>query len=146
MFSSNSIQHLSYLLIFFSLPYLKGLPSCSAVKETTCHCRWLKRLRFDPWAERIPWRRKWQPTPVFLPGKSDGQRCLAGYTPGPQSVEYNWACICTMYEGIAILLKQQREATWQLKSACTGWFGFIHFPERIEAEGKKGICLKCYGL
>ena len=37
--------------------------------------------RFDPWVEKIPWRRKWQPTPVFLPGKSHGQRSLVGYTP-----------------------------------------------------------------
>ena len=32
----------------------------------------------DPWVEKIPWRRTWQPTPVFLPGKSHGQRSLAG--------------------------------------------------------------------
>ena len=35
-----------------------------------------KRCRFDPWVRKIPWRRKWQPTPVFLPGKS-----LVGYSP-----------------------------------------------------------------
>ena len=34
-----------------------------------------------PWVWKIPWRRKWQPTPVFLPGKSHGQRSLAGYSP-----------------------------------------------------------------
>ena len=39
------------------------------------------RRRFDPWVGKIPWRRKWQPTPVFLPGKSYGQRSLAGYSP-----------------------------------------------------------------
>ena len=38
-----------------------------------------KRPSFDPWVGKIPWRRKWQPTPVFLPGKSHGQRSLAGY-------------------------------------------------------------------
>ena len=35
----------------------------------------------DPWVGKIPWRRKWQPTPVFLPGESHGQRSLAGYSP-----------------------------------------------------------------
>ena len=35
---------------------------------------------FDPWVGKIPWRRIWQPTPVFLPGKSRGQRNVAGYT------------------------------------------------------------------
>ena len=34
---------------------------------------------FDPWVGKIPWRRKWQPTPVFLPGESHGQRSLVGY-------------------------------------------------------------------
>ena len=33
-----------------------------------------RRLEFDPWVGKIPWRRKWQPTPIFLPGKSQGQR------------------------------------------------------------------------
>ena len=36
---------------------------------------------FDPWVGKIPWRRKWQPTAVFLPGKSHGQRSLEGYSP-----------------------------------------------------------------
>ena len=51
-------------------------------------CWWLclqcKSSRFDPWVGKIPWRRKWQPTPVFLPRESHGQRNLAGYTP--------WGC------------------------------------------------------
>ena len=41
-----------------------------------------KRREFNPWIGKIPpWRRKWQPTPVFLPGESHGQRSLAGYSP-----------------------------------------------------------------
>ena len=39
------------------------------------------RYRFDRWVGMIPWRRKWQPTPVFSPGESYGQRRLAGYSP-----------------------------------------------------------------
>ena len=39
------------------------------------------RPRFDPWVGKIPWRRKWQPTPIFLPGKSHGRRSLVGYSP-----------------------------------------------------------------
>jgi len=38
-------------------------------------------LLFDPWVGKIPWRRIWQPTPVFLPGESHGQRSPAGYSP-----------------------------------------------------------------
>ena len=51
------------------------------VKEWACQCRRLKRCGFDPWVKKIPWRRKWQPTPVFLPGEFHGQRSLAGYSP-----------------------------------------------------------------
>ena len=44
-------------------------------------CRRPRRCRFDPWVGENPWRRKWQSTPVFLPGKFHGQRSLVGYTP-----------------------------------------------------------------
>ena len=40
-----------------------------------------KRHGFDPWVGKIPWRRDWQPTPVFLPGEAHGQRNLEGYSP-----------------------------------------------------------------
>ena len=43
------------------------------------HSKECRRPRFDPWVGKILWRRKWQPTPVFLPGKSVGQRSLVGY-------------------------------------------------------------------
>ena len=44
------------------------------------HFHQCRRHGFDPWVGKIPWRRKWQPTPIFLPGKSHGQRSLVGYT------------------------------------------------------------------
>ena len=55
-----------------------GLPKCLSGKESTCRYR---RYVFDPWVGNIPWRRKWQPAPVFLPGKSHGQRSPEGYSP-----------------------------------------------------------------
>jgi len=51
-------------------------------KESTCHVGDGRRLGFNPWVRKIPWKRPRQPTPVFLPGKSHGQRSLAGYSPG----------------------------------------------------------------
>ena len=51
------------------------------IKESTCQCRRLKRPGSDPWVGKVPWRRKWQPTPVCLPGKFHGQRSLVGYSP-----------------------------------------------------------------
>ena len=68
-----------------------GLPLGSVVK-THLQCR---RRGFDPWFRKIPWRRKWQPTPVFMPGKSHGQRSLVGYSlRGCESRTWlkGWAC------------------------------------------------------
>ena len=55
--------------------------SGSAGKESACNAGGLQKHRFNPWVRKAPWRKKWQPTPVFLPGKSHGQRSLAGYSP-----------------------------------------------------------------
>ena len=48
------------------------------------------RHRFDTWVGKIPWRKKWQPTPVFLPGKSCGWRSLVNSS--------SWGCMETSYE------------------------------------------------
>ena len=61
--------------------FLIAFPGGTSSKESTCQCRRCKRCRFDPWVRKIPWRREWQPTPVFLPGESHGQRGLVGYRP-----------------------------------------------------------------
>ena len=58
-----------------------GLPRWFSGKELTCQCRRLRRCRFDSWVGKIPWSRKWQLTPVFLPGKFHGQRRPVGYSP-----------------------------------------------------------------
>ena len=58
-----------------------GFPGGTSGKETTCQCRRIKRLRFDPWVKKIPCRKVWKPTPVLLPGGSHGQRSLADYSP-----------------------------------------------------------------
>ena len=67
---------------------------------------------FNPWVGKIPWRRKWQPTPVFFPGKSHGQRSLVVYSP--------WCC-------------KQSETTEQL---TTAFFFFYYknskFPRKTE--------------
>ena len=56
-----------------------GLPRWLSGKESASQWRSLRRHMFEPWLGKIPWRREWQPTPVFLPGESHGQRRLAGY-------------------------------------------------------------------
>ena len=64
--------------VFLQHLHSKGLPGGASSKEPTCQCNRCKRLRFSPWVGKIPCRRKWQPTPVLLPGGFHGQ-LLAGY-------------------------------------------------------------------
>ena len=58
-----------------------GLPWWLHGKQPACQRRRCRRRRFDPWVGKIPWRREWLPTPVFLPRKFHGQRSLEGYSP-----------------------------------------------------------------
>ena len=74
------------ILVFLQykdLPALHGafFAGGSAGKESSCQCRRHKRCGFDPWVRKIPWSRKWQPIPVFLPGKFHIHRGLGNYSP-----------------------------------------------------------------
>ena len=75
-------SHLSDGVLGFRLPrWLNG-------KESACQCR---RRGCDSWITKIPWRRKWLPTPVFLPGKSHGQRSLVHHSPwGQKESDMTW--------------------------------------------------------
>ena len=69
-----------------------GFPDGLADKESPSQCKIHRKWGFDPWIRKIPWSRKWQLTPVFLPGKSLGQRSLMGYTPwGCKESKHDWA-------------------------------------------------------
>ena len=65
-----------YVLTYVYMIY-KCISGGANGKEPACQCRRHKRHRFDPWVGKIPWRRAWQSTSVFLPGESHGQRSLA---------------------------------------------------------------------
>ena len=70
---------MSIALKTFNNWYYFGLPWWLSDKEFTCSAG-TAGDRFDPWVGKIPWRRSWQATPVFLPGESHGQSSLAGYS------------------------------------------------------------------
>ena len=75
---ASNIFH-SQVIIYYI--YNIDFPKWLSGKESTCLCRRCRRCGFNPWVRKISWRRKWQPTPVFLPGKSHGQKSLVGYSP-----------------------------------------------------------------
>ena len=67
-------------VICWEVASVPGFPDGASGKEPASQCR-CQRYGFDPWVWKIPWNRKWQPTPVFLPGESHRQRSLVGYSP-----------------------------------------------------------------
>ena len=71
-----------------------GLPRWLSGRGSICQCR---RHRFNLWVGKIPWRRKWQLSSVFLPGESHGQRSLVSYSP--------WGCKRIVHN---LTIKQQR--------------------------------------
>ena len=69
------------IFIKYQVGQHKDFPGGTSGKEPTCQCRRCRRHGFDPWVGKVPWRRKWQPSSVFLPGKYYGQKSLVGYSP-----------------------------------------------------------------
>ena len=84
----NKIKHLKIY---------QGLPWWSNGKESALQYR---GCRFNPWVGKVPWRRKWQPTPVFLPGESHGLRSLVGYSPQGRRVGHTHTRTHTLFESI----------------------------------------------
>ena len=81
VFTCNQTKYKSRIILSF--------PGGTSGEEPTCQCRRLKRHGFNPWVGKIPWRRAWQPTPVFLQ-EAHGQRSLVSYSPRGHRVRHNW--------------------------------------------------------
>ena len=98
----------------------------------------MQGTRFDSWVGKIPWRRKWQPTPVFLPGKSHGQRSLMGYNPwGHKESDIteqltfhwiNWSLKRSFFFNERKKTTQQRKLPFQ-QSGARVYFLVFPFPE-----------------
>ena len=72
----------SYLIIiFYHLDLIMGFLGGSAVRNLPANVGDTRDMGSDPWIQKMPWRRKWQCTLVFLPGEFHGQRSLAYYSP-----------------------------------------------------------------
>ena len=107
-------SHFPNIYIYiFSIAYL-GFPDGTSCKESTYQCRWHKRCEFDPWMRKIPWRRAWQPTPVFLSGESHGQRSLASYNPWGRRVRHGWSNLANKHSIFTFLIRNDRSEIGQL--------------------------------
>ena len=97
----NSLENLMFTIIaqIFLLYTVEWLPRWLSSKELSCQRR---SLEFDLWVGKIPWKRKWQPTPVFLLEKFHGQKSLVGYSPwgrkeSDMTEAYMHACMFLLY-------------------------------------------------
>ena len=103
-------------------------------KEPTCQCR---RCRFDPWIRKVPWRRKQQPTLVFLSGKFHGQRSPVGYSPcGGKELDITQLLNNNNGFYIHHLGFNMRNEHWTFLS-------FPFFPYSAAELGLKSICGFC---
>ena len=91
-----------------------GLPKWLSSNESPCQCRRPKTLGFSPWVRKIHWRRKWQPTPEFLPGKSRWQRSLVDYSPWGRKSWIRWST----HESI-VVVAQSLSRVWLFATLWT---------------------------
>ena len=120
-------------------------------KACACQCR---RHRFHPWVRKILWRRKWQPTPVFLPGESHGQKSMVGYSPrGHKELMYAYMCVLDetwSWKGIGNVWKNMyvlfiwecRTVTWDL----AGTEDYCIVPLMVREVAWVNVTNMCYGL
>ena len=111
------------LIIFYCCLSENHIMQVASGKESACQCRRLKRCGFDPWVGKISWRRKWQPTLVFLPGESHGQRSLAATT---HRVAKSWTGLSENLlehpENLHLAVARQHAATGDRAAVKTGAF------------------------
>ena len=93
---------------------VQGLHRCARVKNPPANAGDIKRRRFNPWVGKIPWRRAWQPTPVFLPRESHGQRSVVGYSPWGHKrwTEYTHVIVLKREEGPR---SQEMHLLWKME-------------------------------
>ena len=76
--------------MFYSLPLGTSLMAQMVKKKKKKKiCQPCRRPQFKPWVRKIPWRREWKPTAVFLPGEFHGQKRLEGYNPWGHRVRHD---------------------------------------------------------
>ena len=100
----NTLFFFFFFLVILKFLYIYGFLGGASGKESACQYRRHKRCRFNPWVRKIPWNKKWQPTPVFLPGKFHGQRGLVGYNPQGCKESATTERLSTIYLSIYIFL------------------------------------------
>ena len=120
-----------------SLLHTKGFPNGSVVKTQPTDTEDTGSI--PGWVGRIPWRRAWLPTPVFLPEKPHGQRNLVGYIPkyGKESDTTEWLHACLRYKPSSWELSKRRTCVWRCNAVspfmCLAYTVMCLHPLRVAA-------------
>ena len=125
--TTSSIKHTFRITFRPVFIILKGLPKWRSGKESSCLRRRRKKWGFNSWVGKILWSRKWQPTPVFLPGKLHGQRSPVGYSPGGHKQ-------LDIIEHTQIIFKSQQAS---LMNCCSKAIPMLYATDKVN------ICLQC---
>ena len=137
-----------------------GLPRWLIAKGPPCQCR---RHWFDPWVEKIPCRGRWQPSPLFLPGKSHGQRSLAWKIPWTLKKELDMterlnkqmprtvrtramklACFLHFWQKMSVMFVSSLIATCNIMSTCMPSLSFTSFNILSHFKISLHICIHMY--
>ena len=119
----TSKMALLHLIRYLLLTYLRLLRWLNG-KESTCQHR---RPEFDSRVRKIPWRRKWQPTPVLLPAESHGQKTLSGYVHG---LAKSWTQLST--HTWSVILSQLSTSVWDHIELgwWVRWLEWVRLPQQ----------------
>ena len=120
-FMWNNVPRYRYRYIIYTHTSSSlGFPGGASGKEPTDQCRRHERCGFDRWIGKIPWRRAWQPIPVFLPGESQGERSLAAAVRRVTKSQTRWKRLSTHTSSLSICLLMDT----CLQSSC-----FCHYTK-----------------
>ena len=110
---SELLEGVVFLRVFKEIGPIGSIYLYLWCKEPTCQCRRHKRCAFDPWVRKIPRRRAWQPTPVFLPGECCGQRSLWATVHGVTKSQTRLSDLAHIYLSIHPSRKRERDRDWE---------------------------------
>jgi len=118
-------SELWYMLAVVTI--ILGFPGGSDGKESTWKCG---RPGFDPWVRKMPWRREWQPTPIFLPGKFHGQKSLVGYSPWghKESATTEWLALTIILSWLTWFQDLPKRSLMDLVTFFINFFFIVQLP------------------
>ena len=138
MFHKNTVE-LDYILSFILFLYfLYTTIWASQVigisgKEPTWQCKRCKRYGFAPWVRKIPWRRTWQPIPIFLPEEHHGQQSRPPPSIGSPRVSPNWVCVCLCTQVLTCMCTHTHTHPSSILAPGPSWWLF-------SSKGWWGVC------